>query len=154
MNDNLATAANDFLAHKRALGRKYQTEEATLHLLLAFADQHGIEELDQLTSCLLDEFVASRPRSVVPGRRQRSRRAGRDAARAARSASRFGYPGDGNGVIVGSPGTPSPGAHGFVGAGQQARSTARGLLMCPVGLSGDSPTIHPQPGSSRCRPAD
>jgi integrase len=62
MNDNLATAANDFLAHKRALGRKYQTEEATLRLLLAFADQHGIDELDQLTPCLLDEFVASRPR--------------------------------------------------------------------------------------------
>ena len=41
MNDNLAAAANDFLAHKRALGRKYQTEEATLRLLLAFADQHG-----------------------------------------------------------------------------------------------------------------
>jgi integrase len=62
MSDNLATAANDFLAHKRALGRKYQTEEATLRLLLAFAYQHGIEELDQLTPCLLDEFVASRPR--------------------------------------------------------------------------------------------
>jgi len=60
--DNLATAIADFLAHKRALGRKYQTEEATLRLLLAFADQHGVGDLPGLTPCLLDEFVASRPR--------------------------------------------------------------------------------------------
>jgi site-specific recombinase XerC len=68
MNDNpapdsLATAIADFLAHKRALGRKYQTEEATLRLLLAFADQHKVGDLGGLTPCLLDEFVASRPRS-------------------------------------------------------------------------------------------
>ena len=49
MNDNLATAVADFLAHKRALGRKYRTEEATLRLLLAFADQHEVENLRQLT---------------------------------------------------------------------------------------------------------
>src|SRR5664280_837834 len=62
MNDSLATAVADFLAHKRALGRKYQTEEATLRLLLAFAGQHGVQNLRQLTPCLLEEFVASRPR--------------------------------------------------------------------------------------------
>jgi integrase len=62
MNDTLATAAADFLAHKRALGRKYLTEEATLRLLLAFTDQHGVRELGQLTPALLEEFVASRPR--------------------------------------------------------------------------------------------
>jgi len=62
MNDSLATAVAAFLAHKRALGRKYLTEEATLRLLLAFAAQHGVDELRQLTPCLLDEFVASRPR--------------------------------------------------------------------------------------------
>ncbi|MHB1490325.1 MAG: tyrosine-type recombinase/integrase [Cellulomonas sp.] len=62
MNDTLATAVADFLAHKRALGRKYQTEESTLRLLLAFADQHGVGDLPGLTPCLLDEFVASRPR--------------------------------------------------------------------------------------------
>ncbi|MHB1475718.1 MAG: tyrosine-type recombinase/integrase [Dermatophilaceae bacterium] len=60
--DSLATAIADFLAHKRALGRKYQTEEATLRLLLAFADQHGVGDLPGLTPCLLDEFVASRAR--------------------------------------------------------------------------------------------
>jgi site-specific recombinase XerC len=62
MNSSLATAIADFLAHKRALGRKYQTEEATLRLLLAFADQHEVGDLRGLTPCLLEEFVASRPR--------------------------------------------------------------------------------------------
>lgn len=62
MNESLVTAVADFLAHKRALGRKYQTEEATLRLLLAFAGQHAVGDLRGLTPCLLDEFVASRPR--------------------------------------------------------------------------------------------
>ena len=62
MNDSLASAVADFLAHKRALGRKYQTEQATLRLLLAFAGRHGVNELRQLTPSLLQEFLASRPR--------------------------------------------------------------------------------------------
>ena len=66
MNGSLASAVADYLAHKRALGRKFQTEEATLRLLLAFADQHDVNDLRQLTPGLLDEFVASR-------RRQRAR---------------------------------------------------------------------------------
>jgi integrase len=63
MTDDLATAIADFLAHKRALGRKYHTEEATLRLLLGFAERHGVAGLRQLTPALLDQFVASRPRS-------------------------------------------------------------------------------------------
>lgn len=63
MSENLVTAVAEFLAHKRALGRKYRTEEATLRLLLAFAERHGVAQLRQLTSVLLDEFVASRPRT-------------------------------------------------------------------------------------------
>ena len=63
MSTDLATAARDFLAHKRALGRKYVTEEATLRLLLVFCDQHGTADLDELTSGFLDTFVASRPRA-------------------------------------------------------------------------------------------
>ena len=62
MSGNLAAAVADFLAHKRALGRKYLSEEATLHLLLAFAEQHSLTDLADLTPQLLDEFVASRPR--------------------------------------------------------------------------------------------
>lgn len=62
MNESLTTAVAGFLAHKRALGRKYRTEEATLRLLLSFAGERGVEDLRQLTPSLLDEFVASRPR--------------------------------------------------------------------------------------------
>lgn len=62
MNDGLAGAVGDFLAHKRALGRKYLTEEATLRLLLDFADAHGIVGLHELTGPLLERFVGSRPR--------------------------------------------------------------------------------------------
>ena len=62
MNDTLITTVADFLAHQRALGRKYLSEEKTLDLLLAFAQEHGVENLGQLTPSLLDDFVASRPR--------------------------------------------------------------------------------------------
>ncbi|HLM96390.1 MAG TPA: tyrosine-type recombinase/integrase [Acidimicrobiales bacterium] len=62
MSDDLAAAVADFLAHKRALGRKYRSEEATLRLLVAFADHHGVADLRELTTTLLDAFVASRPR--------------------------------------------------------------------------------------------
>jgi integrase len=63
MSGALAVAVTDFLAHKRALGRKYQTEEATLRLLLVFADDRGVDDVGQLTPRLLDQFVASRPRT-------------------------------------------------------------------------------------------
>lgn len=63
MNESLAIAAADFLAHKRALGRKYLTEEATLRLLVTYAGLHDVFELHQLTPSLLDAFIASRLRS-------------------------------------------------------------------------------------------
>lgn len=63
MSTSLATAITDFLAHKRALGRKYRTEEATLRLLAAFGDEHGVTELRELNSSLLTAFIASRPRT-------------------------------------------------------------------------------------------
>lgn len=63
MNDSLTTAVADYLAHKRALGRKFDTEEATLRLLLAFAAGHGVQRLHQLTPMLLETFIASRPRT-------------------------------------------------------------------------------------------
>jgi integrase len=62
MTQTLRSATAGFLAHKRALGRKYHNEEATLRLLVAFADDHGIERLDQLDAEFLDAFAASRPR--------------------------------------------------------------------------------------------
>ncbi len=63
MNESLTSAAAGFLTHKRALGRKYRSEEATLRLLVAFAADHGLYRLDQLSAETLDAFVASRPRS-------------------------------------------------------------------------------------------
>ncbi len=61
--NSLTAAVADFLAHKRALGRKYQTEEATLRMLLAFAGQHEVADLQALTPALVEQFVASRPRT-------------------------------------------------------------------------------------------
>lgn len=63
MTDDLTTAVTDFLAHKRALGRKYQTETATLQLLLNFTDQHRVRHLHELTPAMLNEFIGSRPRT-------------------------------------------------------------------------------------------
>jgi len=48
MSAELTTAVADFLAHKRALGRKYRTEEATLRLLIVFADDEGATQLDAI----------------------------------------------------------------------------------------------------------
>ena len=59
----VTAAVSDFLAHKRALGRRYLSEEATLRLFLSFCATHGVTELDELTSGFLDAFVASRPRA-------------------------------------------------------------------------------------------
>jgi len=63
MNDDIVGAAADFLAHKRALGRKYITEEATLRLLVAYTARHDVANLRQLTPSMLDSFIASRPRT-------------------------------------------------------------------------------------------
>ena len=53
-----------FLEHKRALARKYISEEAELRLLVRFAAEHG----DRAAGCSSRplcwiEFLASRPRS-------------------------------------------------------------------------------------------
>lgn len=62
MSGNRTAAVADFLAYKRALGRKYLGEEATLHLLPAFAEHHAVIDLADLTPRLLHDFVPSRPR--------------------------------------------------------------------------------------------
>jgi integrase len=59
----LASAIEAFLTHRRALGRKYKSEERELQLLLGFATEGHACQLDQLTPVLLDDFLASRPRS-------------------------------------------------------------------------------------------
>ena len=63
MTENMASVIEAFLVHRRALGRKYDSEEAELALLRRFADERGAHRLDQLTSALIEEFLASRPRT-------------------------------------------------------------------------------------------
>ena len=63
MSQSLTSTVEAFLAHKRALGRKYRSEAAELTLLVSFANQHGLSNLDQLTPAAIDDFVASRPRT-------------------------------------------------------------------------------------------
>src|SRR5260370_28517016 len=62
MSENFAVTAERFVEHRRALGRKYISEEHELRLLVRFAEAQGIDELDQLTAVSLEMFLASRPR--------------------------------------------------------------------------------------------
>jgi integrase len=62
MSENLAAAAERFVKHRRAVGRKYISEEHELRLLVRFAEAGGIRDLDQLTAASLETFLASRPR--------------------------------------------------------------------------------------------
>lgn len=59
---DLASTVTQFLAHRRAIGRKYHSEERELRLLVRFAEERRVTDLDQLTPGLLEEFLASRPR--------------------------------------------------------------------------------------------
>jgi integrase len=63
MIENLESTVDRFLAHRRALGRKYHSEEAELRLLLRFAAEHHLSWLEEFTPALLEEFLASRPRT-------------------------------------------------------------------------------------------
>jgi len=60
---SIVDAVTRFLAHKRAIGRKYHSEESELRLLLGFARERGVDRLDELTAALLEEFLASRART-------------------------------------------------------------------------------------------
>lgn len=62
-SESLELVVARFLQHKRALGRKYLSEQAELRLLVRFAAEHGVLRLEQLTPAILDDFLASRPRS-------------------------------------------------------------------------------------------
>ena len=56
-------AAGRFLAHKRALGRKYHSEECELRLLSRFAAGQNAAGLGDLTPAMLEEFLGARPRN-------------------------------------------------------------------------------------------
>lgn len=52
-----------FLDHKRSLGRRYDVEAKTLALLDAYLLDRGVISLSEVTSGLVDAFLRSRPRS-------------------------------------------------------------------------------------------
>jgi len=58
----LAGSIEAFLAHKRALGRRYEAEERALRLLDRFLVEQGIETVAGVTAEHLDQFLAARPR--------------------------------------------------------------------------------------------
>lgn len=61
-SESIEAAVDRFLDHKRAVGRKYESEERELRLLRRFAAERGVRRLEELTPALLDGFLASRPR--------------------------------------------------------------------------------------------
>ena len=63
IDDSIDTTIDAFLAHRRSIGRKYDSEGRELALLRAFARLRGVGGLGQLDSGLLEDFLASRPRS-------------------------------------------------------------------------------------------
>jgi hypothetical protein len=66
MSETLASAVERFLVSRRALGRKYRSEESELRLLLRFAGERRAGRLDQLTPALLEEFQPPPRRRRLP----------------------------------------------------------------------------------------
>jgi integrase len=61
--ESIEEAVDRFLSHKRALGRKYNSAQSELRLLVRFCAERDVTGIGQLRPVLLDEFLASRPRS-------------------------------------------------------------------------------------------
>jgi len=59
----LARDMEQFVAHKRALGRRYDIEEKTLRLLDRYLKDQRIRTLRAITPRLVDDFLLSRPRA-------------------------------------------------------------------------------------------
>lgn len=66
MTDTLASVVERFLTHRRALGRKYHSEQAELRLLVRFAHERRVHRLDQLTPALIEEFLGRALRLFAP----------------------------------------------------------------------------------------
>ena len=58
----VASEIERFLLHKRALGRRYETEEYALRLFDRFLVVNQISSTDAITGQLIGAFLASRPR--------------------------------------------------------------------------------------------
>lgn len=60
----LADGINRFLAHKRALGRRFDVEEKTLRLLDRFLTEHKLISMGAVSPDVIDDFLATRPRAT------------------------------------------------------------------------------------------
>lgn len=58
----IAAAIEQFISGKRALGRRFRTEEEHLRLLERFLQQRGIARLEDVTTETVEAFLTSRPR--------------------------------------------------------------------------------------------
>jgi integrase len=58
----LASAFEQFLGHKRALGRRFRVEESVLRLFDRFLIVQSVRQLHLITPQVVDAFLASRPR--------------------------------------------------------------------------------------------
>jgi len=58
----LAEAIQDFIAHKRALGCKYATEEKALCLFDHYLFEQGVRDTNEITTSRVEAFLCSRPR--------------------------------------------------------------------------------------------
>src|ERR1035438_8989647 len=65
--ESIEEVVGRFVAHKRAVGRKYTSAQSELRLLVRFCAERGVTGIGQLTPVLLEEFLASRPRSRPKG---------------------------------------------------------------------------------------
>jgi site-specific recombinase XerD len=59
----LAEPLAQFVQYKRALNRKYHTEEAALRLLDRYLSEHAIVSWEAIDSALINPFLESRPRA-------------------------------------------------------------------------------------------
>ena len=58
----LSDGIEKFVAHKRSIGRRFDTEERTFRLLDRYLVEQHIDDIEQITPELLDAFLLSRPR--------------------------------------------------------------------------------------------
>ena len=64
MRSALAEPLRRFVQHKRALNRKYRSEEASLRLFDSYLAARGTAGFEDVDSALIDRFLQSRPRSA------------------------------------------------------------------------------------------
>lgn len=62
LHSALAVPIASFLRYKQALNRKYRTEAAALRLLDRYLADQGVTAWHEIGPCLIDTFLASRPR--------------------------------------------------------------------------------------------